>query len=144
MTDAKRDLKAALVEGGMRRDVAAGKVALLIEEGFIRLNDEGTAVEYRRLDDVDVTYPTPKAGTAAHSTLVKKLIDQADPNDLVSNVDRGGGSNNGAPAPVRRAAAGTAQAVARFQDDNGQEVERPISKQFLDDKREQMRRQMGV
>ena len=134
------DVEAALVAQDYRPRAARSEVLRMVDEGKIRLADDG-AVEYVQLADTDSVYPAPRAGAKPHDALVKDLRSKADPLDLLSAVDRGAGARPG--QGIVRPGVGTAGQPAlgarvTLKDENGEERVLDLSPELLAAKRGQL------
>jgi hypothetical protein len=141
MKDARADVEAALIAQGYRPRAAKSEVLRLVDEGKIRLADDGSVVEYMQLADSDAAYPPPRTGAKPHDGLVKDLRAKADPLDLTSNVDHGAGARPG--QGIVRPGVGTAGqpgvgARVTLKDENGEERILDLSPELLAAKRGQL------
>lgn len=89
--DARSEIETALIAQGFRPRAANAEVLRLVDKGLIRLAEDGSAIEFRQIDDPDVPYPAPRGAAKPFDALVKALRKDADPNDIASSVDRGAG-----------------------------------------------------
>jgi hypothetical protein len=141
MKDARADLEADLVAQGYRPRAAKAEVLRLVDEGKVRLADDGSAIEYVKLDDPDSVYGPPRTGAKPHDALVKELRAKADPLDILSGVDHGAGGRTG--QGVVRPGVGTAAqagpgARVTVKDENGEERVLDLSPELLAAKRGQL------
>lgn len=145
MRNALVGLEASLVRQGMRPRVAKGEVLRLQAEGYVTQNEDGD-VEFRDLKNKANTYAVN--GGDPWDATVAAVIKAADPVDIVSKVQGGGGtSRNGGNQPGRDATGGNAgrgpfgrtepvEVVHR--DDNGAETKFTITEETIADKRAAM------
>jgi hypothetical protein len=141
MKDARADVEAALIEQGYRPRAAKSEVLRLMDEGKIKLSEDGTAIEFVKLDDSEALYGAPRAGAKPHDALVKDLRAKADPLDILSTADRGAGQRQGAggaPPPGRQPGVTGDGATVTLRDINGEENKINLSPEFLADKRRQL------